>query len=45
MSGLMSNHEWKRMDTNPEKLRITSLRIGVILNFKQRKLQWERIAL
>ena len=26
-------------------LRITSLRIGVILNFKHRKLEWERIAL
>ena len=26
-------------------LRITALRIGVILNFKHRKLEWERIAL
>ena len=26
-------------------LRITGLRVGVILNFKHRKLQWERIAL
>jgi GxxExxY protein len=26
-------------------LRITSLRVGVILNFKHRKLEWERIAL
>jgi hypothetical protein len=26
-------------------LRITSLRAGVILNFKHRKLEWERIAL
>lgn len=26
-------------------LRITSLRVGVILNFKHRKLDWERIAL
>jgi GxxExxY protein len=26
-------------------LRITGLRIGVILNFKHRKLEWERIAL
>jgi len=26
-------------------LRITGLRVGVILNFKQRKLEWERIAL
>ena len=26
-------------------LRITSLRIGVILNFKHRKLEWQRIAL
>jgi GxxExxY protein len=26
-------------------LRITNLRIGVILNFKQRKLEWERIVL
>jgi hypothetical protein len=25
-------------------LRITKLRVGVILNFKRRKLQWERIA-
>jgi len=24
-------------------LRITNLRIGVILNFKHRKLEWERI--
>jgi GxxExxY protein len=26
-------------------LRITNLRVGVILNFKQRKLEWERIIL
>jgi GxxExxY protein len=26
-------------------LRITRLRVGVILNFKHRKLEWERIAL
>jgi len=26
-------------------LRITSLRVGVILNFKHRKLEWDRIAL
>ncbi len=26
-------------------LRITRLRVGVILNFKRRKLEWERIAL
>jgi GxxExxY protein len=26
-------------------LRITELRVGVILNFKHRKLEWERIAL
>jgi GxxExxY protein len=26
-------------------LRITGLRVGVILNFKHRKLEWERIAL
>jgi len=26
-------------------LRITGLRVGVILNFKQRKLEWERMAL
>jgi len=26
-------------------LRITSLRVGVILNFKHRKLEWERIVL
>jgi GxxExxY protein len=26
-------------------LRITTLRVGVILNFKHRKLEWERIAL
>ena len=26
-------------------LRITDLRVGVILNFKHRKLEWERIAL
>jgi len=26
-------------------LRITALRVGVILNFKHRKLEWERIAL
>ena len=101
MSGLMTNHEWTRMDTNSEKLllkdevfqvvgcaievlntighglvekpyekalviefslrkipfkqsrklsglnylRITALRVGVILNFKHRKLEWERIAL
>ena len=32
--GLMSNY-----------LRITSLRVGVILNFKHRKLEWERIVL
>ena len=32
--GLMLNH-----------LRITGLRVGVILNFKHRKLEWERIAL
>ena len=25
-------------------LRITGLRVGVILNFKHRKLEWERIA-
>jgi PD-(D/E)XK nuclease superfamily len=25
-------------------LRITALRVGVILNFKHRKLEWERIA-
>ena len=101
MSGLMTNHEWTRMDTNSEKLllkdevfqvvgcaievlntighglvekpyenalvfefllrkipfkqsrklsglnylRITALRVGVILNFKHRKLEWERIVL
>jgi GxxExxY protein len=26
-------------------LRITKLRVGVILNFKHRKLEWQRIAL
>jgi len=26
-------------------LRIKQLRVGIILNFKHRKLQWERIAL
>ena len=26
-------------------LRITKLRIGIILNFKQRKLEWERLIL
>lgn len=26
-------------------LRITKLRVGIILNFKQRKLEWERIVL
>jgi len=26
-------------------LRITGLRVGAILNFKHRKLEWERIAL
>jgi GxxExxY protein len=26
-------------------LRFTALRVGVILNFKHRKLEWERIAL
>jgi len=26
-------------------LRVTNLRVGVILNFKQRKLEWERIVL
>lgn len=26
-------------------LRITKLRVGVILNFKHRKLEWERIVL
>ena len=26
-------------------LRITALRVGVILNFKHRKLEWQRIAL
>jgi hypothetical protein len=26
-------------------LRITGLRVGVILNFKHRKLEWERIIL
>jgi GxxExxY protein len=26
-------------------LRITALRVGVVLNFKHRKLEWERIAL
>jgi len=26
-------------------LRITGLRVGVILNFKHRKLEWKRIAL
>jgi hypothetical protein len=26
-------------------LRITALRVGVILNFKHRKLEWERIDL
>jgi GxxExxY protein len=26
-------------------LRITGLRVGVILNFKHRKLEWERITL
>jgi len=26
-------------------LRITGLRVGVILNFKHRKLEWDRIAL
>jgi len=26
-------------------LRITHLRVGVILNFKHRKLEWERIVL
>ena len=101
MSGLITNHEWTRMDTKTEKLllkeevfqvvgcaievsntlghglvekpyenalviefslrkipftqsrklsglnylRIAGLRVGVILNFKHRKLEWERIAL
>lgn len=37
--------------TDPERglmlnyLRITSVRVGVILNFKHRKLEWERIVL
>ena len=26
-------------------LRVTNLRVGVILNFKQQKLEWERIVL
>jgi len=26
-------------------LRITKLRVGVVLNFKHRKLEWERIVL
>jgi len=26
-------------------LRITGVRVGIILNFKHRKLEWERIAL
>ena len=43
------------MDTNTEKLllkeemlnylRTTGLHVGAILNFKHRKLEWERIAL
>ena len=47
----MTNHEWTRMNTNCEKLllkhevRITDVRVGVILNFKHAKLEWERIVL
>jgi hypothetical protein len=58
MSGLMTNHEWTRMDTNTEKLllkeevfQLVGCAVEVIdalghgLNFKHRKLEWERIAL
>ncbi len=34
------------MDTDaPRYLRITKLRVGLILNFKHPKLEWERIVL
>ncbi len=38
----ISNHERGLMINY---LRITKLRVGVILNFKHRKLEWERIVL
>jgi GxxExxY protein len=38
----ITDHEWGLM---LNYLRITGLRVGVILNFKHRKLEWERIAL
>jgi len=53
----MNNHESTRIDTNPERLlfrdevfqivgcAIEVLRVGVILNFKHPKLEWERIVL
>ncbi len=34
-----------RMLSGLNYLRITGLRVGIILNFKHRKLEWERIAL
>ena|SRR5437764_11147225 len=38
----ITGHEWGLM---LNYLRITGLRVGVILNFKHAKLEWERIAL
>ena len=37
------NHEWTLIMLN--YLRITKLRVGVILNFKRPTLEWERIVL
>jgi len=44
---LLRNIRFKqsRMLSGLNYLRITGLRVGVILNFKHRKLEWERIAL
>ena len=38
----ITDREWGLM---LNYLRITNLRVGVILNFKYRKLEWERIVL
>jgi len=38
----ITDHEWGLM---LNYLRITNLRVGVILNFKHRRLEWERVVL
>jgi GxxExxY protein len=41
IDGITDHERWLMLNY----LRITNLRVGVILNFKHRKLEWERLAL